>query len=165
MTDTEQEIIDSTTDTEMDAEITLDDASSEVDVEALKEQNKRLFERAKKAEAKLKSQKTETKPSMNITNEKPNTYGIDDEVLDLRLEGYSKQQVEFIMRNGGRKSLDDKNSLTYIAINQQKEQDRAERAASQTMDNSSVSEVERKYTAEQLNNMTISDLEKILPHA
>lgn len=140
--------------------ISLDTSSGEVDVETLKEQNKKLFERAKKAEAKLK----ESKSAPNITNE-PKTYGIEDEVLDLRLEGYSKQDVEFIMRNGGRKSLEDKNSLTYLAIQQKKEQERAERAASQTVDSSSVSEVERKYTTEQLNNMSVSDLEKILPRA
>jgi len=161
MTDTEHEIIDSTTNTEMDTDIILDDASGEVDVEALKEQNKKLFERAKKAEAKLK----QVKPTQNITNDKPNTYGIDDEVLDLRLEGYSKSDVEFIMKNGGRKSLEDKNSLVAIAINQKKEQERAERASSQTSDTSSMSEVERKYTPEQLNNMSVSDLEKILPRA
>lgn len=161
MTDTEQEIIDSTTNTDTDTDIILDDASGEVDVEALKEQNKKLFERAKKAEAKLK----QVKPTQNITNDKPNTYGIDDEVLDLRLEGYSKSDVEFIMKNGGRKSLEDKNSLVAIAINQKKEQERAERASSQTVDTSSMSEVERKYTPEQLNNMSVSDLEKILPRA
>lgn len=161
MTDNEHEIIDSTTNTEMDTDLILDDASGEVDVEALKEQNKKLFERAKKAEAKLK----QVKPTQNITNETPNTYGVADEVLDLRLEGYSKSDVEFIMKNGGRKTLEDKNSLVAIAINQKKEQERAERASSQTVDTSSMSEVERKYTPEQLNNMSVSDLEKILPRA
>jgi len=150
MTDTEHEIIDSTTNTEMDTDIILDDSSE--DIEAIKEQNKKLFERAKKAEAKLK----QVKPTQNITNDKPNTYGIDDEVLDLRLEGYSKSDVEFIMKNGGRKTLEDKNSLVAIAINQKKEQERAERASSQTVDTSSMSEVERKYTPEQLNNGTRS---------
>ncbi|NBW09213.1 MAG: hypothetical protein EBR82_14435 [Caulobacteraceae bacterium] len=151
--------LDTSNETATDTEIILDDGTSSDDIEVLREQNKKLFERAKKAEAKLKT----SKPAENIT--KPNTYGIEDEVLDLRLEGFSKSEVEFIMKNGGRKALEDKNSLTAIAIQQKKEQDRAERAASQAVDNSSMSEVERKFTTEQLRNMSASDLEKLLPHA
>ncbi len=109
--------------------------------------------------------KKKTITQQPITNQKPVTYGIEDEVLDLRLDGYTKPQVEFIMKNGGKKSLEDKNSLTAIAIRQQKEQEKAEHAASQTVDTSSISEVERKFTKEQLKNMSAKELEAILPRA
>lgn len=42
--------IDTSNDTAGELDINLDDTSTEVDVDALKEQNKRLFARAKKAE-------------------------------------------------------------------------------------------------------------------
>lgn len=92
-------------------------------------------------------------------------YSINDEVVDLRLDGYSKPEVEFILRNGGRKELDDKNSYVAIALNTKREQERAEREASKTTDTSGMTEVERKYTTEQLKNMTAAELEKILPRA
>lgn len=157
MNDNENVNIDTTNDGVEELDLTLDDSNE--DIEALKEQNKRLFERAKKAEAKLKV----AKPITN--NEKPLKYDIPDEVLDLRLEGYTKSEVEFIMNNGGRKALEDSNSLVAIAIKTQKEQRQAEIASSKTADTSSLSEVERKYTPEQLKNMSASELEKILPRA
>ncbi len=141
---------------------------------ALLEQNKKLFARAKKAEGftqdsngnwvkKVKPQATTTDSTIN--NSKPTPYVIDDEVIDLRLEGYSKSQVEFIMKNGGRKTLEDKNSLVSIAISQQREQSKAEDAASKVVDTSSLSDVERKFTPEQLKNMSAKELEQILPRA
>lgn len=92
-------------------------------------------------------------------------YSINDEVVDLRLDGYSKTEVEFILRNGGRKELDDKNSFVAIALNTKREQERAEKEASKVTDTSGMTEVERKYTTEQLKNMTAAELEKILPRA
>lgn len=159
----------STTTTENETEIVIKgDTPTPEEVQALKDQNKKLFERAKKAEGFEKNSEGQwikkQKPSDTVIT-KPNTAGIEDEVLDLRLEGYTKPQVEFIMKNGGRKALEDKNSLVSIAIEKQREQARAEHAASQTTDNSSLSEVERKYTPEQMKNMSQADLEKILPHA
>lgn len=93
------------------------------------------------------------------------TVTLNDEVVDLRLDGYSKQEVEWIMKNGGRKVLDDPNSLVSIAIKAQREQLKAEQAASAVGDTSALSEIERKYTPEQLRNMSVTELEKILPHA
>jgi hypothetical protein len=104
-------------------------------------------------------------PEPKIINEASKTYGVEDEVLDLRLEGYSKSDVEFIMKNGGRKALGDKNSLTFIAISQKRQQEKAENAASQVTDSSSKSDIEKKYSQEQLRNMSVKDLEALLPKA
>jgi len=120
-------------------------------------------EAAKKAKAELEAAKasiTETKPSPE-----QKTVELNDDVVDLRLDGYSKKEVEWIMNNGGRKTLEDPNSLVSIAIKAAREQAKAEAAASQVGDTSGLSEVERKYTPEQLRNMSVQDLEKILPHA
>lgn len=138
---------------------TQNDTQDEIDVDALKEQNKKLFERAKSAETKLKEFKS--KPQ----SEPSPAYVLSDEIVDLRLEGYSKQDVEFIMKNGGRKSIEDKTSYVAIALNTKREQERAEREANKAPDNAGMSEVERKYTPEQLSKMSRAELEKILPYA
>jgi hypothetical protein len=92
-------------------------------------------------------------------------YTLNDEIVDLRLDGYSKQEVEFILRNGGRKELGNKDSYVAIALNTKREQERAEREANKVVDTSGMTDVERKYTTEQLKNMTAEELKKILPKA
>lgn len=154
----------------LDEDINLEENNTSEDVGKLKEQNKKLFERAKKAEgfekqpdgSWVKKEKPQPKPQENITR---NEYTLNDEVVDLRLDGYSKQEVDFIMKNGGRKVLEDKNSYVSIAINARKEQAKAEAEASKGVDTSGQSEFERKYTPEMLKNMTKEELAKILPHA
>jgi hypothetical protein len=149
----------------LDEEINLEENSTVEDVGKIKELNKKLFERAKKAEADKKAlaeQLKTAKPQENITR---NEYTLNDEVVDLRLDGYTKQDVEFIMKNGGRKALEDKNSYTAIAINARKAQAKAEAEANKVVDTSGQSEFERKYTPEMLKNMTKEELKKILPHA
>ena len=129
---------------------------------------RQLTARAIKAEEALKAAKQKVIESESVT-ESPSpeqkTFTINDEVVDLRLDGYSKKEVEWIMNNGGRKSLDDQNSLVSIAIKAQREQAKAEAAASAVGDTTGLSEIERKYTPEQLRNMSVQELEKILPHA
>lgn len=144
----------------LDEEINLEENNAVEDVGKIKELNKKLFERAKKAEAEAKALKA--KPQENITRTE---YSLNDEVVDLRLDGYTKQDVDFIMKNGGRKALEDKTSYTAIAINARKEQARAEAEANKVADTSGQSEFERKYTPEMLKNMTKEELKKILPHA
>ena len=137
------------------------DETPEVDVDKLKETNKRLYERAKKAEQALKA----NRPSEITHSETTRTVGVSDEVIDLRLDGYSKDEVEFIIRNGGRKALEDKASFVTIALETKREQARAEAAANQVQDTSQLTEVERKFTPEQLKNMSVEELKNILPHA
>jgi len=123
------------------------------------EAKRQLTARAKTAEEELKRlrpiKKEESKP-YNI---------LDDEVADLILDGYTKDDVRFIMSNGGRKTLEDKNSYVSIAIQTKREQRKAEEAAGKTTDSAGQSEIERKYTPEQLKGMSRAELEKILPRA
>lgn len=112
----------------------------------------------KLAELESKHITTNTAPPMDS---KP--LEINDEVVDLRLDGYSKDEVAWIMQNGGRKALEDKTSYTAIAIQAKRDQQKAEQAASQVADTAGLSEIERKYTREQLANMSVKELEAILP--
>lgn len=154
----------------LDEELDLDLGSTDdEDIEAIKARAdkatafaRQAVARAKKAEEALKAKSGSQKIN---SEEEHKTSGISDEVIDLRLDGFSKDEVEFIIKNGGRKILDDKNSYVSIALNTRREQRRAEEAASKVADTSQMSEIERKYTPEQLANMSVADLEKILPHA
>ena len=128
---------------------------------------RQLTARAKKAEEELKSLKTQSIRAESVTKPPPaqEPVTINDEVVDLRLDGYSKKEVEWIMKNGGRVVLDDPNSLVSIAIKAQREQAKAEQAASQVASTSGLSEIERQHTSEQLKNMSLKELEAILPRA
>lgn len=147
----------------LDLDLSQDDTE---DVGALKERlakaeeaKRQIHARAIRAEKALKEK--DSAPQNTTSKE----YSLNDEIVDLRLDGYSKDEVAFIMKNGGRKELEDKNSYLSIAINTKKEQARAEAQANKIVDNSTMSEVERKYTPAQLEAMTSEELEKILPHA
>lgn len=150
-------------DEELDFDLDLNDTE---DVDALKAQlerereaRKQLTARAKAAEAKAK-----TKTSTITNKEQPKDF-FEDERFDLYTDGYQKDEIKFIMANGGKKILQDPNSLVSMAIKVKQEQRAAERAASQTADNSGSSEIERKYSKEMLENMSLEELSKIVPRA
>jgi hypothetical protein len=160
--DNEKEVVQPQVEQEQELEINLDTPEESVDV--LKEQLakkdaaiKQIHARAKAAEEELKRRKTTETPAPTTT---PDKKGYDlDEVTDLRLDGYSKEEVKFIMNNGGRKSLED--PFVKVAIEKNREQRKAEQAIPEM--ESGKSEVERKYTQEQLSKMSADELYKILP--
>jgi len=116
---------------------------------------KKLEEENKKLKTSIKPQDTQVKPDVAVDKK-----GYDlDEVTDLRLDGYTKEEVKFIMNNGGRKSLED--PFVKVAIEKNREQRKAEQAIPEM--ESGKSEVERKYTQEQLSKMSADELYKILP--
>jgi len=70
------------------------------------------------------------------------------------------------MANGGRKALQDPKSLVAVAIKTSREQRNAENAAGQTGNaGSGYVDAERKVTIDQLKNMSVEEMRKILPHA
>ena len=164
--DNEKEVKDSATNETQDQEleISLDATDGDaVDSKEVVDKQKfdQVFARMKKAEEAVKSLKTK---SQEVKVETPATQvdkkGYDlDEVTDLRLDGYSKEEVKFIMNNGGRKSLED--PFVKVAIEKNREQRKAEQAIPEM--ESGKSEVERKYTQEQLSKMSADELYKILP--
>lgn len=135
------------------------------DVEELKEKLAKKDKALKQVLARAKAAEAKAKATSSITSKEQPRLTIDDETLDLRLDGYTRDEVEFIARNGGRKALEDKTSYVAIALNTKREQQKAEAAASQTADTSGMSEIERKYTPEMLQNMSLEELDKIVPHA
>lgn len=103
---------------------------------------------------------------LNRVESQPQRYNIlEDEVADLILDGYSKDETKFILANGGRKALENKDSYVAIAINTKREQKRTEEAVSQTSSKSALSLGGKTYTEEQLKNMTPEEMERVLPHA
>lgn len=126
-----------------------------------KTQYNQVFARMKKLEeAVKKSRETSTTTTPQPTVDTKGSYR--DEVYDLRLDGYSRDEADFIMKNGGRKALET-NTFVKVAIEKIREQKKAEQAIPD--DTSEKSDIERKYTPEQLRNMSSADLAKILPHA
>ena len=133
-------------------------------------QNARLYARAKTAEGFTQeadgSWVKKEKPADPVIP--PSGVKADDQLWDIAdyiREGYSREDVAFIVANGGRKALEDPNSYVSIAIKSKMDQRRAEIAAAGATDTSGMSEVERKYTPEQLKAMSSEELAKILPKA
>lgn len=136
------------------------------------EARRQLTARARKAEALAKElQAQQNKPEPKSEPLQAKSPAPDDEVIDLRLDGYSKEEVAFIMANGGRRALEDKTSYVAIAVNARRDQLAAEKAASQTdtsggEDSLSVNNfrLPKEPSVHDLKK-SIADMEKSLPHA
>lgn len=139
-----------------------EDQPAEDKVKVLEEANKKLYARAKEAESKLK-----LKPAETINNNSSMTPMdiLRDDAFKLYRMGYDEKEIDVIIKNGGMKVLEDKDSPITLGIQARKEQRAAEDAGSRLNSSSQLSEVERKYTPEQLQNMSAAELSKILPHA
>lgn len=136
----------------------------------LEETNKRLYERTKKAEAEAKEARekaNEVKP-VSETIIKPNEIKPSDilkaDEFKLYRAGYTEAEIDLIMHNGGAKILEDKTNPLVLGLQAAKEQRGAEDAASRVSDSSGLSDIERKYTEQDMRNMKKEDLEKLLPH-
>jgi hypothetical protein len=151
---------------------TVNDSTPNVEeVEALKEQNKKLFARAKTAEGfiqdsngnwvkKEKPQKVEATIS-EVKETKPSDILRADE-FKLYRQGYTESEIDLIMHNGGMKALADEKSPLTLGLKVAREQREAEEASEQVSNKSGKSEVERKYTPEQMRNMKPDDLAKLI---
>jgi hypothetical protein len=127
----------------------------------LEETNKKLFERAKKAEAEAKALKE--KPLISEPT-KPSDILKADEFKLYRM-GYSENEIDLIMHNGGVKILEDKTSPIVLGLEATKTQRRAEEAASAATDSSGLSEIERKYTEADLRNMKPDEIAALIGYA
>lgn len=128
---------------------------------------KQILARARKAEEKLKGyNKPEAEAPVTPKEEaqKPTDDSKLWEIAEMIQQGYTKADADFIASNGGKEALKDPNSYVSVAIRTVREQRKAEEASNATQ-SVGMSEVERKYTPEQLQNMSVEELEKILPRA
>jgi len=163
-TELNEDAVTTTTDEELELDLNLDDTEGAEQGKTVSEsQYRQVLARAKKAESQLRDKKT-AKPHITNDEGKQNYNILDDDIADMLLDGYTKDEVKFVIANGGRKALEDKDSFVSVAIETKREQRKAEQAASQT-NYGGGSEIERKYTPEQLKEMPLEDLKKILPHA
>jgi len=78
--------------------------------------------------------------------------------LELKTDGYSEAEIEFIESNGGKQALD--NPFVKSAIEAIRQQKTAEEAV--ISQESNKSDIERKYTEKELEAMPIEELEKAL---
>lgn len=83
------------------------------------------------------------------------------ERIELKTDGYNDNEISFIQNNGGRKALE--NEYVKMAIESMRTKARAE--AGQVDVDSGKSDIEKQHTEEQLKNMPLADLEKLLPKA
>lgn len=128
----------------------------------LKETNKKLFERAKKAEAEAKALREK-----GITSTQESTKPSDIlKAPEFRLsrQGYDEEEIDLIMSNGGPDVLKNESHPITLGIKAARQQKGAEEAASKVSDSSGLSDIERKYTEQDMRNMSKEDLEKLLPH-
>lgn len=80
------------------------------------------------------------------------------EKIELKVEGYNNDEIDFIMKNGGREAL--KNDYVQRAIEAKREQLKAEQAL--VSEDTSKSDIEKKYTQDQLSKMSADDLENLI---
>ena len=140
-------------------------------VSRLEETNKKLYERTKKAELEAKEAKAkaiEVKPAISEVPAKPSEFKPSDilkaDEFKLYRAGYTESEIDLIMHNGGAKILEDKTNPLVLGLQAAKEQRGAENAASMVSDSSGLSDIERKYTEQDMRNMKKEDLEKLIPH-
>jgi hypothetical protein len=135
------------------------------DYQKLSHKNKAIFARAKKAEERAKKAedalkaKSEPAPKESVDTDSKVMERLDR--IDLKTEGYNDEEIDFLMKLGGKKALEDKRVKAGIDVLRQ--QAKAENA---TVDSDSAkSDIEKKHTPDQLKNMSVAELEKILPKA
>jgi hypothetical protein len=156
--------LDENNEDEQEAELESEDyESDDTDwkAEALKYKS---MARRYKERAKQEAQPEPKEQAPLQTNREERSPILDDEAVDLRLDGYSKDEVSFILRNGGRKALEEKDSYVATAISAKREQQKAEEESSKAKDTSQMVGTTKKYTPEQLAKMSSKELAKILPH-
>lgn len=81
--------------------------------------------------------------------------------LELKTEGYTEDSISFLEKVGGREALKDPH--VKAAIDSIQEQKKAEAAV--TANETSKSDIERKFSQEEMNAMSAEELYKILPKA
>ena len=131
------------------AEITLDDY----------EKAQQRIEQLEKEKETLVIQKNKYKEKLQKGQEKAPENKAFEERLELRVDGYSADEVDFILANGGRKALE--NKFVKTAIETMREQRKSENAA---IDESTVggTGVGKKYNQSDLDKMSLEDLEKLI---
>jgi len=83
------------------------------------------------------------------------------ERMELKVEGYDEDEINFIMRNGGKDAVED--DYVQSAIEQMREEKEAKQASDAASDSGGGAETVKGYTQEDLQDMSKEELEEILP--
>ena len=120
-------------------------------VKKLEETNKKLYARIK--------QSSTNKPLGQAVSPS----GVEEKLerLELRTKGYSDSEIDFLKPYGGEKALE--NPYVKQALEIMRDKAKAENAVVDT--DGGKSDIEKKYTDEQLRNLPTDELEKLLPKA
>lgn len=133
----------------------------ELDVEELKAKAAKADEYkgfAERTAAENKELKRKLQPQDLKTNEASPIPEDRLERQDLRIEGYSRDEVDFLMQNGGQKALD--NPIVMAGIEAMRKKAKSTEA---TPSGTGKSTVYQKYTEQDLRRMSAEELEKIIP--
>lgn len=135
-----------------------DDTPTLEDYQALQEEKKKLEETNKKLYARIKQSST-NKPLGQAVSPS----GVEEKLerLELRTKGYSDSEIDFLKPYGGEKALE--NPYVKQALEIMRDKAKAENAVVDT--DGGKSDIEKKYTDEQLRNLPTDELEKLLPKA
>lgn len=118
----------------------------------LEEKNKHLYARVSKP--KTSSQPLQTK-SVDAPPDRL-------EEIDLRARGYNDDEISVLQKYGGIAAL--KDPIIMAGIDNMRAKNAAERAAI-VEDTGGASDLERKFTHEQLKDMPLDEMEKLMPKA
>jgi len=125
------------------------------------ETEKQLYARLKKEEAEKKALKAEVDALKGVERGQPTKVNTDDERferLELKTEGYTNDEINFIQKNGGRQALED--PYVKMAIDKAREDRRNSEAIATNV--SSKSAIERKYSQNDLAAMSADEMEAVL---
>jgi len=125
------------------------------------ETEKQLYARLKKEEAEKKALKAEVDALKGVERGQPTKVNTDDERferLELKTEGYTNDEINFILKNGGRQALED--PYVKMAIDKAREDRRNNDAIATNV--SSKSAIERKYSQSDLAAMSADEMEAVL---
>lgn len=152
--DNTEEVVEETDDTP-----TLEDYQAlQEDYQALQGEKKKLEETNKKLYARIKQSSTNKSLGQAVS-----LSGVEEKLerLELRTKGYSDSEIDFLKPYGGEKALE--NPYVKQALEIMRDKAKAENAVVDT--DGGKSDIEKKYTDEQLRNLPTDELEKLLPKA
>lgn len=123
------------------------------------ETEKQLYARLKKEEARVKELEGKLGEKAPTFTQPTNTNDTAwRESIELKTDGYSSDEISFILKNGGRGALND--PFVKSAIERSREERKV--TESVAMNVSSKSAIERKYSPADLQAMSADDMEAVL---
>ena len=145
---------------EQELEETLEETNvdtTSVDYKAEAAKYKAIADRKAKQLDKLKEGLEEDETN-KVTKEQPLSEAERFERLELKVDGYSDVEIDFLLKNGGKDAAGDE--MVTAAIEAKRAKDKSEGAVPE---GDAKSPVFRRHTQNDLENMSLEQLEEIIP--